>query len=343
MLPSAGEGGVPALNAAPSADQNPSNVNQAAGEAARLWARGGRTEARIFLERQLRSEWSEGERLWLMLLALYEETGERNLFGKLAQDFAIRFKRSSPVWRGPSVPHVDAMQDRGGAPVTIGGRLSSESAPQIDRLRALADSNHHLQMDFSRLKGMDPAGCEMLLALLQRIRKRGGDSSISGDGTMLQALAKVTRLGARDVPEALWKLHLELLQWQGRQAEFGRVGRDYADTFSASPPSYESIVPGGAAPDSQPGAFATPAEIEGFGHSFFEELARYAATRSLVQVNLSGLTRIDFWATARLVGTATQLKAATVRLELLWPNVLVAEWLTVMGVGAIAAVVHRRP
>lgn len=325
-------------------------MDEVACEGARLYSCGSFTEARAFLERQMRSGLSGGERLWLMLFAVYEESGNRNLFDKLAQDFAIRFNTSKPAWRGPSAPPVHAMQITSGNPsVSLTGRISSESAPQFDRLRVLADRKGSLQIDFSKLKGMDPAGCTMLLAFLHEVRKRGDDSLITGDNSMLHALAKATQLGARDVPDALWLLRLELLQWHGRQEEFERVGRDYADTFSVTPPSFESIVRGGTVPRSalempaaQLATIAAPVEIEGFSHSFFEELENFAVTRSLVQVNLSGLKRIDFWATARLLGIATQLKTAGKCLELLGPNILVAEWLEAMGLSTVVRIVPRR-
>ncbi len=264
-----------------------------------------------------------------MLLALHEETGEPRLFGKTAQDFADRFQRPLPVWRG----HVPSARTF----VSFSGRVSARSAPEIDRVRAAVYGHRNLHLDLSKLTGADPAGCVMLLSLLKTIREHGGDSIVSGDDAMARALASVTRSGARDVAAEIWLLRMELLRWHDRRAEFEKVRNDYAATFGASPLMHELI-----APASWRETFAALGEIEGFNHFVFEELTIYSATRSLVQVDLSGLKRIDFWAATHLVGIANQLTAEGKRLELLEANPLVSEWLDALGLNAAASIVPRR-
>jgi anti-anti-sigma regulatory factor len=306
-----------------------STEDQAAGEAARLYAGGNRAGTRAYLERLVHAEFSDSERLWRMLLALHEQAGERRLFDEAAQDFAIRFKQPVQAWQ----EHAPSARTF----VSLAGRASAQSAPEIARVRAAVDEYRDLHLDLSKLKGIDPAGCAMLLSFLQAIRERGGDSIISGDGKMALALAKVTRSGARHVAAEIWLLRLELLRWHGRQAEFEKVGKDYAITFGTSPLSHELI-----APINQCATFVTPGEIEGFNHFIFEELRTYSASRSVVQVDLSGLKRIDFWAAMHLIGFATQLNAEGKRLEFSAPNALVSEWLEALGLSAVASVVPRR-
>jgi anti-anti-sigma regulatory factor len=306
-----------------------STEDQAAGEAARLYAGGNRSGTRAHLEHLVHAEFSDSERLWRMLLALHEETGERRLFDEVAQSFAIRFKHPVPAWQ-EHAPSARAF-------VSLAGRVSAQSAPEIDRVRAAVDGYRDLHLDLSKLKGIDPAGCAMLLSFLQAVRERGGDSIISGDGKMALALAKVTQSGARHVAAEIWLLRLELLRWHGRQAEFEKVGKDYAATFGTSPHSHELI-----APVNRCATFFTPGEVEGFNHFVFEELRTYAASRTLVQVDLSGLKRIDFWAAMHLVGFAAQLKTEGKRLELLGPNPLVSEWLEALGLTAVASILSRR-
>lgn len=316
-------------------------------EAAFLFSDGQIAAARARLEKEVKTPAGGDERLWLMLLDLYQEIGERKAFDQLALEFVVRFERSAPSWRAQSTP-VDAMlRTGGGAYVSLTGRLSAESKPDLDRIRAVAAKNRMLRIDFSKLRGMDAAGCGMLHGLLQSIRRQGGDAMFSGESALLGALSKAAQPGARGVDPILWLLRLELLQWQGRQQEFDQVALEYALTYEISPPSFEllgtSQTPSAAAATGAPrDALVAPGEITGEAAPFFRQLDDYAETRTLVQLDLSGLKRIDVVAAGYLLNTAIRLDEAGKRLELQRPSALVTALLDMVGITELATVVPRR-
>lgn len=325
-------------------------------EAAFLFSNGQIAEARARLEAELNSASGGAERIWLMLLDLYQEIGERKAFDQLALEYVVRFERSAPSWRVPLAAPVDAMLRTGGAAyVSLTGRLSTDSKPDLDRIREVAAKNRLLRIDFSKLKGMDAAGCGMLHSLLQSIRHQGGDAMFSGESALLGALSKAAQPGARGVEAVLWLLRLELLQWQGRQQEFEQVALEYAMTYEISPPSFERLSAPAAPPSAgtagaaqrkptgaPPDALAAPGEITGEADAFFRQLDAHAETRSLVLVDLSGLKRMDVVAAGCLLNTVIRLDEAGKRLELLQPSALVTALLDMVGVTELAKVVPRR-
>jgi len=341
---------APADPAPPTPMRSPPRPGEASAEeeAAFLYSNGKVAEARERLEREVKAAPNGNERIWLMLLDLYQETGERTLFDQLALEFVVRCERSAPSWYTPSAAPVDAMlRTGGGAYVSLTGRLSADSQADIDRIRAVAEKNRLLRIDFSKLRGMDAAGCGMLHGLLQSIRRRGGDAMFSGESALLGALSKTAQPGASGVDPMLWMLRLELLQWQGRQQEFEQVALDYAVTYEISPPSFEPLVAvkspasgvGTAAPKD---VLVAPGEITGEDSVFFKELDAFAETRTLVHVDLSGLRRMDFVAAGGLLNTVIRLDEAGKQLELQRPNALVTALLDMVGVTALAKVVPRR-
>ena len=317
-------------------------------EAAFLYSNGQIDKARERLEREVKSGSKGDQRLWLMLLDLYQETGERKLFDELALEFVVRCERSAPSWRAQSAAPVDEMlRTGGGAYVSLTGKLSADSKPDLDRIRAVAAKNRLLRIDFSKLRGMDAAGCGMLHGLLQSIRHQGGDAMFSGESALLGALSKTALPGASAVDPMLWMLRMEFLQWQGRQQEFEQVALDYAITYEISPPSFDwraaakpsvTAAKRGAPRD----VLVALGEITGEASVFFKELDVFAETRTLVHVDMSGLKRIDFVAAGSLLNTAFRLNEAGKQLELQQPNALVTALLDMVGVTELAKVVPRR-
>ncbi len=320
-------------------------------EAAILYANGqaGEAKARLMHAIQFETLGANVERVWMMLLDLHQELGEEAAFDALALEFAVRFERSAPAWRGRSPVHDPLSQTSGGSVVSLTGRLSAASASQVSKLRELATRSRLLRIDFSKLKGADAEGCKLLLALLQAIRKSGGDAMFSGESVLLGALIAGTPPGDRSVDAALWLLRLELLQWQGGQSEFEDVALAYAVTYEVSPPSFESKNAGGAAangagavPASAAGVVRAPREIAGQAEPFFRKIIDAAGGRASVQVDCAELKRMDFVSAGNLLNVATRLQSDGKKLELRQVNTLVAALLEVMGITEFASLTPRR-
>jgi anti-anti-sigma regulatory factor len=286
--------------------------------------------------------------MWLMLFDLHQALGEKREFEARSLEFAMKFQRTAPVWRGEEpVGDPATLQAGGGAFISLTGKLSAESAAQMEKVRAVAEKNRMLRLDFSRLQGADGAGCRVLLELLQAIRKRGCDAMFTGDGVLLGALAHATKPGAKDVAQSLWLLRLEILQWQGRQKEFDDVALDYAVTYEESPPSFESAARATvsapvAAAELADGALKAPKLVTQNDAGFLGGIEEAARTRKLVLLDFSDTLRMDFATAGKLLNLVTNLHAHGKRLEIRYPSALVCALLDVVGATALASVVQRK-
>jgi len=320
-------------------------------EAAILYANGQSSEAKARLLHAIEFEalGSSVERVWMMLLDLHQELGEQAAFDARALDFAVMFERSAPAWRVRPQGQDPLSQTSGGSVVSLTGRLSATSAPQVTKLRELATKPRLLRIDFSKLKGADAEGCKLLLSLLQSIRQRGADAMFAGESVLLGALIAGTPSGDRRVDPALWLLRLEILHWQGRQSEFEDVALAYAVTYEVSPPSYEPragravAASGAGAPQADAeGLVRAPREIGGQSDAFFRKIIDAASDQASVQVDCAELKRMDFISAGNLLNIATRLKSDGKQLELRQVNALVAALLEVMGITEFASLTPRR-
>lgn len=319
-------------------------------EAAMLYANGHAQDAKAVLLKAIREDAPSGAsaRLWQMLLDLLQATGERREFDTRSLDFALKFQRSAPAWRGEERDPAAAMlRTGGGAYVSLSGKLSAESAAQLQKIQALAEKNRMLRIDFTKLQGIDGPGCRLLLELLQAIRRRGGDAMFTGDTVLFRALESATRAGVRDASPPLWLLRLEILQWQGRRREFEDVALDYAVTYEISPPSFEAPVPGagGSVPSEREpddGALRAPQVLSAQDAPFVARLEEAVRTRTRVPLDLSATDRVDFEMAGVLLNLAADLAERGKRLEIRHPNALVAALLEAIGATALATVVQRK-
>ncbi len=338
---------VPAARSVPSSAI--SGLEPAAEEAAILYANGNSAEAKAHLMKLLRQEQSGAERIWLMLLDLHQALGEKREFDARALEYALRFHRSASAWRGGDAPSQESMMLRtgGGAYVSLTGKLSAESAPQLEKVLAIAEKNRMLRIDFGKLQGADGPGCQGLLELLQNIRRRGGEAMFSGESVLLGALSNATRAEARDVERSLWLLRLEILQWQGRQKEFEEVALGYAVTYEVSPPSFESLAKPAAAKIStdaggEEGVLKVPRQLIASDESFLGKIEREAVTRERVVLDCALNDRVDFATAGKLLNLASNLALHGKQLEVRQPNALVAALLDLAGVSAQADVTARK-
>lgn len=307
-------------------------------QAATLYAGGQATQAKACLLDGLEAS---SERVWLMLLELHQELGERAEFEARARAFKARFGRAAPGWRALDEQVEAAMLRTGGAAyVGLSGRLSAQSAPQLDKLRAVARQYPMLRIDFAKLQGADGPGCRLLLDLLQAIRHGGGAAGLTGEGVLLEALARATHPGERQVDAALWLLRLEMLQLQGRRADFEAVAQQYAATYGSPAPVFEAAqkAPTGVGED---GVLQAPAEIADNAQPFLRAIAQAAESRAHVVVDCGRLRRIDVAAARALHQLAASFEAHGRRLELRQANALVVALLESTGVSALSTVVPR--
>jgi anti-anti-sigma regulatory factor len=337
-------------------------------EAAILFANNSDDAAIVVLEAALETGASSNETLWQMLFDLCRVTGDKDLFEQRGLLYATQFNRSPPIWNEltekkpvKKAPVRDAMPSVG-----LTGNLGAQTAPQFEQVRKIAMKAGKLKIDLARVRGVDEAGCTLLVDLLRDMRQIKVKVQIANARTMLPMVEGHVQPGRKE-GQSIWLIVLELLQVLQEQERFEEVALDYAITFEESPPSYETSAPSmGATSLSQKltGTSLTasdmsgeleliPLETEANSYTFegtlsgaqadpIRKLVTYGAERSTVEVDASRLSRIDFVSAGNLFNVLTQFQTQGKHCVIRGLNAMVAALLRVMGVHHVAQMEEMR-
>lgn len=328
-------------------------------EAAILHAN-GRSEAAIDILLQAISE-PEGVRrnpeTWFMLFDLFQLQGMRSEFDRLALDFVVEFERSAPIWRdvgGPGSQAGPEAASRKRAPLYIlAGALGAESRREIADLEELAGRNGTVKLDLGSLHSVDDAGCTALGEAMQRMESLGRRISLRGTEALEALLrAEIERRG-KSCARSVWLLLLRVYQMRGMQEEFDSAALDYAVAYEVSPPSWE---PSRAAPPEPPsGEYEVPAETEvpadalpltgvlsGPSPPQVGALLAHAAARNLVNVDMSGVTRVDFLAAGALLNALISLAGGGKTVMIHGANAMIQTLFAIVGVNRFATVARNK-
>ena len=317
-------------------------IDAEAEEAAMLFANGQDDVVRALLENSTRVHRSgAGERLWLMLFDLFRMTGKKAPFETLAVDYAQSFEKSPPIWRNAAAPV--AAQAKVLGTVLFKGDLTGDNDAGFEILQSALKKSPQLRLDLSKVRQLDAAGCERLLAMLQQARRSKGEIDLLGRDQLATLL---DRRIAPALPEnrACWLLKLELCQLRGQFELFEEMAIDYAVNFEISPPSWEfdrvqeaepSPLILAAADHLLAEAYVIKGEVKG---TRFGDLAAYAAANDPVLIDCSTVTRMDFLSAGALLNVLTTVKRTGRQIIVRHPNHLLAELFRVVGLRAVADV-----
>jgi len=168
-----------------------SELAAAVEEAAILYANGQAAEAKRSLARAVRKEnlAPAAERLWLMLLDLHRELGEREAFAERASEYARRFECEAPQFdvdlEPPALESLAAPREIVGNVTAFFGVISEVSA---DRTR--------IQVDCSNLKRVDFVSAAALLNLAADLIRDGKRLELDNVNQLVAALFEVMGISA---------------------------------------------------------------------------------------------------------------------------------------------------
>jgi len=292
---------------------------------------------------------------WFMLFDLYRLTADREQFDALSIAYAAEFETSPPAWtETPGLEPAAAAGTRPAAPpsVAFSGMLDTQITKQLARAQKLAESHAVLRLEFTRVSGVDPVGCGLLLRVLKKLQKSGLELVLVGAPELVNRIQSILEVGRRDETEAPWLLLLEILRLLNREQEFEERSIDYCITFEVSPPAFvapqtrvstasASEDDGAAEPDAVGDAFPMPHVIEGDIRALSEALAAHAAaSHGPVELDCARLARIDFSAAGQIMNILAPL--ASRQVELRNVNHLVAVMLQALGLQHVARILPRR-
>ncbi|MFP5391065.1 MAG: hypothetical protein ACLGI6_05910, partial [Gammaproteobacteria bacterium] len=267
-------------------------------EIAILYANGQAEIAEFMLKDSLAEVGQTARTVWWLLVDLYQIGGRHDDFDNVAIDYASQFETSPPAW---SVAPTGGEQNSfaGVTPtVTFTGILDAGCAPQVQRLLQLAEDSPVLRVEFSHLPAVMPEGCALLKDALVTLRRRERELIVAGAGELAEQLRSSIEIGRREASEAPWLLLLELLQLMNREKDFEEIAMDYCITYEVSPPSF--VAPHKVATASRTHApvanerFMLPPLVEGDPTNLLSSIDAYVAQASVVLLDCSRLTRIDY-------------------------------------------------
>jgi ABC-type transporter Mla MlaB component len=168
-----------------------SELAAAVEEAAILYANAQSAEAKRSLARAVKKEnlAPAAERLWLMLLDLHRELGERDAFAERAKEYAKRFECEAPPFDVDlAPPAVDSLA----APREIVGNAKAFLAVIADA----GKSRTRVQIDCSSMKRVDFVSAAALLNLAADLIRDGGRLELENVNQLVAALFEVMGVSA---------------------------------------------------------------------------------------------------------------------------------------------------
>lgn len=322
--------------------------------AALLFASGQAQPARALLEQGVVSDADarNSALAWLGLFDVLQRANDRNAFDQLALQYVVQFERSAPAWEEGSTAtpvRVDKPKAVGlGAGVAVlQGKLTAESAPQIESFRRTLDKGAPARLDLSQMAGFDEAGSRLLADALAYARKRRVQVTIQRAEKVRAALDILMKRG-RDAGEGPWLLSLEFLQFDQKQEAFDDRAIEYAVAFEQSPPSWEpppaapiaAVAADIAAPTAEENAAADAAGeailwtgvMAGPSTSAMARIAEQAAVRPVIVIDMSGVQRVDFVCAGALLNTINRVESQRKAVQIMGVSPIVRALLLLIGI-----------
>jgi ABC-type transporter Mla MlaB component len=282
--------------------------------------------------------------VWWMLFDLYQVLGKQEAFENVSIDYASHYETSPPSWIAPASASSSApVAARGysGVAPTLGlaGILNAAVAPQLERLDTM-DQGKPLRLDFSRVNGVEPDGCALLLAALKKVQAGERELVVVGAAELAEQVRSILVIGNRDGGEAPWLLYLELLRLLNHEKDFEEASMDYCVTFEVSPPPFVAPKKVANAPRQATAAaadrFMLPALIEGDISALLTAIDEYASQYQVVVFDCGRLARMEFGAASALQAKVAELASGERRIEFRDLNHLVAALMRLLGYADIA-------
>ena len=329
-------------------------------EAAILFANGQVKESTESLKHAITSGELENQvqTAWVMLLDVYQATGQRAEFENMALDYAARFEASPPAWHenAPQDAKPEAKKAAMAASVIFPASIDAEVSKQIEQLQRGSATKRELQVDFGNAKTATAEGAEPILKIILAFKKAKRELTVIHADRLFEALMSSVEAGRRDPSEACWILALEMLRLMNQQQRFDDLSIDYCVTYEVSPPPWEpmpawirqaqgaTIANMEAAPKSGAAgnSFALRNDLVGAIPSELAELRAYSQSTSSVVIDCRELRRLDFTAAGELLNVVATLRANGKQVLFVEPNWMVLALMVVMGLHDLAEIRRRK-
>jgi len=140
----------------------------------------------------------DGEDVWLLLIELYQNTGEQELFEEWALNYAITFELSPPSWEnlpakkaGKPVTSVAQEEAAELEMFSLIGEMSSAGSDALQRLQDYANDHANVVIDCTGLKRMDFVSAGMFLNTLTNLQVAGKNVTLRQPNQLILGLFNV--------------------------------------------------------------------------------------------------------------------------------------------------------
>jgi ABC-type transporter Mla MlaB component len=313
-------------------------------DAALRFASGHAAKARELLEQGVQTDHDTkiSPLAWLALFDLHQRAGDKAAFDQFSLQYVVQFERSAPVW--------DATEKPQGPPRLVGGyvgltgKLTAGVAAQLEGLkRAMAKQLPEARIDMMSVTGFDDEGARLLANALGEARRKKFPLQLQRVEKLKPALDAALKQG-REGGEGAWLLSLELLQWGNAHATFEDRAVEYAVTFELSPPSWEpppvvakaaaeaAAATNGADASAESEMLCWSGVMAGSAVPQLGRLSEFAPGRSVVQVDMTAVERIDFVCAGALLNTINRVEAQRKSVQIIGATPIVRALLLLIGI-----------
>ncbi|HEY8244491.1 MAG TPA: STAS domain-containing protein [Casimicrobiaceae bacterium] len=309
--------------------------------AALLYASGQIAPARQLLEQGVASDHDAklSPLAWLSLFDLMQRANDRNAFDQLSLQYVVQFERSAPAWEDSGKPQSSKVP---GGYVPVTGKLTGASASQIEGLkRAIDKGASNARIDLAQVTGFDDDGAKLLAQALAAARKRMLPFTVQRSEKLRIALGTAIKQGV-EAGEGAWLLALELMQWTQDRDTFENLAVDFAVAFELSPPSWEPppeppqaadpAVAADAAAPQEGEMLAWTGVMSGAALPQLAQLMERAQRRAIVQIDMSGVERVDFVCAGALLNAINRVEAQRKAVQFLGVSPIVRALLLLIGI-----------
>jgi anti-anti-sigma regulatory factor len=314
-------------------------------EVALLYATGRDEEVLATLDRQISGDSSSNDTTpWLMLFDIHEARGRKDLFEELALKYALRFERSPPAWAPLATQTARGVGD----PIlyTFGPQLTGVDKARMQHFLREAASASHVRLDFSHAPAPPPPYARAMLDCIQQLRKLDKAIEPVGGPAFIVRLNSVCTTERADQSD--WLLLLAIEELLGDRNGFETIALSYAVRYEMSPPSYTppkplpSVASVADPMPASPDTYLLDGSIGQKAASQLEGLVDFSVGRSMVEVDMARVARIDFAATGQFLDILIRLKSRGCQPVLTHCNSLVMALLLLIGADQHANILPRK-
>jgi ABC-type transporter Mla MlaB component len=336
--------------------------------AALMHASGQSDAARTVLEEAISSEPETAKipLVWLALLDIYQQTGNRDAFERMGMEYAVRFEQSPPIWvaRNESSNETAAITSEkktDNVPIFLRGDVvedCKELKTQIDKVLENVLPETIYRLDLRQVTLVDEKGAAILGDLL-RVARQKLQKTIIGPWPEKLVAALKTRI--KQAPgkkgQGYWLLLLELLQWRGEEEVFERCAFDFAVRFELSPPAWSPVKPEilerqrkegdhvedplGFEIEPAPNVLVWKGAMQGNRAPQLEEFKTFMGTHDTIIVDMHDVLRVDFAFGGALVNQVSRAETAKKVVRFIRTSPIVLSLLLLVGLPSRMFSRHR--